>query len=289
MSEKNQTFPTNRVEVFFDLLKHHKFELLKANLWFLLFAVLSFGALYFYFIYSSAIQAAVINGSATLPTFPNGEAMTIDEYLLWFRTVVLTGMIFTNILFFLGLGGLQHVIQSLIFADLIDKIRVLFFEGVKRNAKQYIGLSLVFSIGIDFAQFIISFYLLYGLDIVGIICVVLAGILIILLYHLAPFVFATSNLYKCGFFSLIKNSYGLYFAKWLRNIPLTWLVTLPVALFLIPSAYFVSIYFFIFIFLYVPITLIIMTLSFNDVSDEKINKEQFPEIYRKGIYDKKEQ
>ena len=287
MREQCQTFPTSRIEVFQDLMKHHKFELLKANLWFLLFSFVSFGLLYFYFLYSGVVQVSVQDGSLTLPSNANGEVMTVDEYLLGFRTILFSVLIITNIPLFLGLGGLQKVVQTLIFAEPIDKVRIVFFEGLKKNAKQYIALSIIFSVIIDFAQFMLSFYFLYAQDFVGIICIAISIMLLILLNHFIPFALPTSNLYKMSFFGLIKNSYGLYFARWLRNIPLTWLVSIPVALFLIPSTYFVSIWFFIFLMLYMPLALIVMTLSFNEVCDDKINKTQFPEIYRKGLFDKK--
>ena len=286
MKERSQTFPTNRIEVFVDLMKHHKFELLKANLWFLLFSFLSFGLLYFYYLYSGVVHVSVADGSLTLPNGPDGTPITVDEYLLGFRTILLSTMIITNIPFFLGLGGLQKVVQTLIFAEPIDKVRIIFFEGVKKNAKQFIALSLIFSIVIDFSQFMLTFYFLYSIDVVGIICIAISIMLLIILYHFIPFAIPTSNLYKMTFPGLIKNSLGLYFARWLRNIPLTWLISVPIALFLIPSTYFVSIWFFIFIMLYMPLALIVMTLSFNEVCDDKVNKTQFPEIYRKGLFDK---
>lgn len=286
MKEREQTFPTNRIEVFVDLMKHHKFELLKANLWFLLFSFISFGLLYFYYLYSGVVHISVQDGSFSLPVSSNGEAMTVDEYLLGFRTIVLSVMIITNIALFLGLGGLQNVIQKLIYAEPIDKVRIVFFEGLKKNAKQYIILSLIFSIVIDFAQFMLTYYFLYSIDIIGVFCIGISIALLIVLYHFIPFAIPTSNLYKMSFFGVIKNSFGLYFARWLRNIPLTWLISVPVAMFLIPSTYFVSIWSFIFLMLYMPLALIVMTLSFNEVCDDKVNKTQFPEIYRKGLYDK---
>lgn len=288
MKSKNQKFPTNRFKVFIDLFKNHKFELLVANLWFILFALLSIGLVYFYHIYSNAIHTFVNDGSMTLPTLTDGSVQTIDEYLMGFRTIILAVMMVTNIGFFLGLGGLQNVVQTLVFAEPIEKTTRTFFEGVRKNAKQFIGLSLIFSVVVLFSQFVVSFYLLYSEDFAVVISIAIATLLLVLTLILMIFAIPSSNLYRLTFVNLIRTAYGFYFVGWLKNIGWSLLLAIPLVMLLIPSTYFFSIWLIVLIFTYPPIRLIIYTLNFNAIADEKINIKQFPDIYRKGLFDYQE-
>lgn len=281
MGQKDPLFPRSRSEVFFDLWKHHKLELVKTNLWCLLFLAPSIVLVYLYSLFNGLLPSLVSNGQWTLPTI-DGTAISVSLYLFQIRNVLCAILLVTNTLAFLGLGGFYRVVQKMVFMDTVD-IKDDFFSGVKSNAKQSVFLSFFFSLFIFFVQFVVSYYWNDLSNWVSIASIVIAIIVLFFLLLLVAIAFPFLNLYKAGLWTTLKDSLVLLFSSFFKSFLYILLAYLPLALFLVPNIIVTSVAELLFIFLYFPYFTVITTLNGNAVFDKEINGERFPELVDKGI------
>jgi hypothetical protein len=280
---KDILFPHSRQEVFFDLLRHHKWEIEKGNLWGLLFAAPSLLLAYLYWLFAGFLPQMVKDGTWVLPTLEDGTAISESLYLFQVRNVFSVVFLFTNVLLFLGLGGLYGLLQKLIFAEPFDELRGVYFAGLKKNAKQFIALSLVFSVVAEFFNLIVSYYSNDLSSPISIVSIVIAAIVLLALLIFLFLGLPLSNLYRISFGALFKDSFIFFAVKILRNLGLFLLAYLPLLLLALPSLYFQMIYSFALLLVYPPYFALLGILEMNSEADDLINPTRFPELIRKGL------
>ena len=279
---KNEiVFPKNRKEVFLVLIKYHKLSLLKINLWIALFSLLTLLAIYFGIFVIAQVPSLISNG--TIEMVKEGDL----DYSVLFTSVfyliaLFLVLIVTNIPLFLGIGGGIYVISLLCYGESNVLITKDFFNGIKRNAKEIILLSLIFSIASLFMVAIFGIYLLMDTFLIVKVISNIIGVLVFLIASIVTFVGLNyANTYKSSFLKLLRNSFLIAFSKPLKTIGFLLLASVFFFLLFIPIR--IPIFSLLVIFVGYSYFLVIEFLYTSSLFDEYINKKAHIELVGKGI------
>lgn len=279
---KNEiVFPKNRKEVFLVLIKYHKLSLLKINLWISLFSLLTLLAIYFGIFVIAQVPSLISNG--TIEMVKEGDL----DYSVLFTSVfyliaLFLVLIVTNIPLFLGIGGGIYVISLLCYGESNVLITKDFFNGIKRNAKEMILLSLIFSIASLFMIAIFGIYLLMDTFLIVKVISNIIGVLVFLIVSIVTFVGLNyANTYKSSFLKLLRNSFLIAFSKPLKTIGFLLLASVFFFLLFIPIR--IPIFSLLVIFVGYSYFLVIEFLYTSSLFDEYINKKAHIELVGKGI------
>ena len=279
---KNEiVFPKNRKEVFLVLIKYHKLSLLKINLWIALFSLLTLLAIYFGIFVIAQVPSLISNG--TIEMVKEGDL----DYSVLFTSVSYLILLFlvlivTNIPLFLGIGGGIYVISLLCYGESNVLITKDFFNGIKRNAKEMILLSLIFSIASLFMIAIFGIYLLMDTFLIVKVISNIIGVLVFLIASIVTFVGLNyANTYKSSFLKLLRNSFLIAFSKPLKTIGFLLLASVFFFLLFIPIR--IPIFSLLVIFVGYSYFLVIEFLYTSSLFDEYINKKAHIELVGKGI------
>ncbi|MBR1581903.1 MAG: hypothetical protein IJ656_03340 [Bacilli bacterium] len=279
---KNEiVFPKNRKEVFLVLIKYHKLSLLKINLWIALFSLLTLLAIYFGIFVIAQVPSLISNG--TIEMVKEGDL----DYSVLFTSVsyliaLFLVLIVTNIPLFLGVGGGIYVISLLCYGESNVLITKDFFNGIKRNAKEMILLSLIFSIASLFMIAIFGIYLLMDTFLIVKVISNIIGVLVFLIVSIVTFVGLNyANTYKSSFLKLLRNSFLIAFSKPLKTIGFLLLASVFFLLLFIPIR--IPIFSLLVIFVGYSYFLVIEFLYTSSLFDEYINKKAHIELVGKGI------
>lgn len=268
---KESNLPSNRKELFLDVLKLHFRDLLKIGvvlcLFFLPFIVISF---YRDFMASSFYMQY------------QAEEITLEEYQSMMK---LNDLLFNAINAFslglvgVGLAGIMKIIKRLCFLD-----PVFFFDDFKAGVKdsgRHMFL-LFFLIGV---LHLINSYTIASAssELLGIVpsCISFAIIyptLLIMMMALA--------IYNFKFFQMIYFSFMIYIKSALKTLLIYIICILFFFVLLIPNLL-LKYGLFLFLILFVlPILLVGLFDYACSVFDKNFNVLYFPEIYKKGLVDK---
>ena len=261
--------PSNRAEVFFDVIKIRFGTLIKAGLILLLFALPLLIVSFIKDSYLYSVQSAFSQGDMT-------EA-ELSAFTFVTDAVYYVAEIICIVVFGVGLSGVLRVIRRIVWGepvffahDLIDGIRMqggryalyTFFLGLLNCLGGVITL-------LDFEAEFIK-YIPFGIN--------FAILLPPLLFALVE-----SQIYNFRLLNEYKNGAILYLKTFFKTILATVILCLPLLFGLIEIIalkYIVVIVFFVFV---LPLLLTGEFLYFNAVLDKYVNKETYPEIYDKGI------
>lgn len=261
--------PSTRIKLFFDLLKNRFTTFLSTSMLLILFA-LPLGSLLIVFLMliSGAIQKS-------------GSANELFSLIVYFSILLVPAIIIV----FIGLSGSFEVAKRLAFLQ-GENVVPEFFYGIKKNWLFSLFMGLIQGV-ISGGAFLGSLTLLMiGVSIPSYVTGIGIGVLIVIfiLTSITSLYFMNQNaVYKNSFFATLKNSFLMATGRIPLNLVffLMFPCVLIVLLFfgLIPLIVcFVLFAFFNFIFI------ILWTLRTYTVFDIYINKEHYPELYRKGLY-----
>ena len=258
-----------------------KLDLLKINLIIAGFAFLSLLAIYLFTLLIFSVPVLISNG--TIEMAKEGD---MDYSILFTSLMYLVALfailIITNIPLFLGLGGGIYVISQLCYGEADILIGKDFFIGVKRNAKQMILLSLLFSFACLFMVFIFSMYLLITAPLAVKIISNIIGVVVFVIVSIVTFIAINyQNIYQVSFIQLLKNSFLIAFSKPLQTIGFFLLGSIFFFLLAIP----IRIPIFILLVLFVGFSyfLAIEFLYTSSLFDEYINKKAHESLVDKGM------
>ena len=256
-------------------------DLLKINLIITGFAFLSLLAIYLFTLLIFSVPVLISNGTIEMV-----KADDMDYSILFTSLMYLIALfailIITNIPLFLGLGGGIYVISQLCYGEADILIGKDFFIGVKRNAKQMILLSLLFSFAALFMVFVLSIYLLITVPLAVRIISNIIAILVFVIVSIVVFIAINyQNVYEVSFFQLLKNSFLIAFSKPLQTIGFYLLANIFFYLLVIP----IRIPIFILIVLFVGFSyfLAIEFLYTSSLFDVYINKIAHESLVDKGM------
>ena len=264
--------PSNRKEVFFDCFKIRFGSFIKLGLLLLLFALP--------LIILGFVKDTMIFNMAQAYTqgdISEEEAIAYNNftYIGYYAIEIICFMIFS-----LGLAGALRVIRQIVWGEGLF-FGQDFFDGIKLNAKHYLVYFFLFGL-FNFLGRValisnIQQEILKALPIGMSLSVFLPP----LLYSLIE-----TQIYTLKVTQEYKNGFILYIKTFPKTILATFIMCLPLFLDLINMFVLKHLIYMLFILLIFPFMLMGEFLYFNSQLDKYINKEQFPEIYDKGIYRK---
>lgn len=277
-SEKDfelQNLPKNRASQFFTILRIEWKTLLLLNLIILLFFIP-------YFVLDIvrwSVCDSFWNSIASTSTDPEKD-YAIAKF---FIDMAYAGiMLFVYLIISIGFSGAIKVLQRCVYIEGV-LFKDDFFSGIKKNWKQFLILSIIYGIFKALLQFNISFCNLNP----GLFSSIFQGISIAIFYGvIAPIIFFTASnvaTYKMSIIAGISNSfkmfikklhfclifslvlYGLTYLDLINNVIIRIFVTAGV------------------VFLFSSLFILAWYLFSVSIFDEYINRENYPEIYRKGL------
>lgn len=259
--------PHNRKEVFKDIVVNRSSTLFSVGLLILLFAIPLIIIVIFSNLAISKFDLSNLNNNEELY---NSFLLTLNTNNL----LIIIGLIILS----LGLAGAYKIIRLLIFQEGFFFYSD-FFNGIKSNWK---GFSLTFSI-IGLINFVTQ-YLFYNVNINEypfIACIVVIAFFM----PCVIFILGQTTLYNLSYTNKLKNSFLIAWKNFYTSIPVLLLNTLFIVIPLLIGnllAYIISL---IIIPLFIaPLMILFNTLYTDTLFDKYINKDNFKEIYDKGIY-----
>jgi len=281
MSKKEIIFPKNRKEVFLVLAKYHKMDLVKLNLLTVIFGILTIAVIYLFMLLIGKVPTLVSNGS--IPLVKPGDM----DYSIIFTSMVylvtLFGcLVFTNIPLFLAFGGLIYAISQIIYGVYDYDVKKDFFIGIKRNWKNNLFLSLLFSIGCLFGVGVTALYILNEApNAVRIISFIIAGLVTIAVSFITFIAINYNNIYDTSFIKMIRNSALLVIVHPFRSIGCLLMSLIPFGLLFIP--FIIPIFPLLMIFFGFSYFIVFEILYSNFLFDKYINEKAHPEIVKRGM------
>ena len=257
--EKTQ-LPNNRKEVFYDVLKQRYDVFIKLGLLgFIL--LLPIVLISFYF--------DLINLETANKNF--------DIYILYKNLA----LVILSPLIALYLTAFLEVVKKLVWYEPI-LISDAVINGVKNNYKQILIISLYTSLIYAASNAIVN---INTNDwILNIIKYIPFSLSIVVVLPTYGFVVMQITVYKEGLLKHIVNGFILYIVTFIKSLLIIILNILPFVLtILIPNLIIKYIVILTLITIYTPITLLVWQLHTHSVFDQYINKDNYENIYKKGI------
>ena len=256
--------PKTRKEQFFDILKHRFGLILKIGFILLLSFLPLLGAM----IYKDSM-IIIINSNG----YEDVRERLVTVYALY-SLFIMVGLL----IFFIVLAGIFKIVKELIFGEPIF-FKEDFIEGIKENWKSFSLISIFVSI-FSVIDIIISFA--YSNQIIIQISPTMVNFAIIFpLCFVSLFI---SSMYTNKVSTTIKGSIIIYFTKF-PLVLLGYIFTFGI--FLIrhtPLLYVKYSLFLMLVFILLPVALLMSFSIHIHIFDENINKNQYPDYYKKGLF-----
>lgn len=262
--------PHNRKEVFFDCLKLRFGTVVCCGLLLLLFLLPLIAIEITYDIVNLNIYNSLIGGQMS--------EMQATLYKNELQLYVSLAQIVCLGIFAVGLAGVARILRQLVWGEPIF-FWVDFKRGIKQNAARFIAVFVICAL-VNVAAVLCS-TMLDEMPIVGYIPL---GVLIFVAAPVALFVLSQSIIYSVGFSKAITNGLAFYgkrpgqtllFTMFLVLVGLTRLApvsALKYTLLLLGTVFLLPMY-----------IMAWMLVSCN-VFDEVVNRDNYPELYDKGVY-----
>ena len=262
-----RSLPTNRKEVFFDLLKYRKMNLFALSCYtFMFFIPLAVDLIYFNFLESMAIAAEK------------------NEYLFSLLFYSMLIMLPCMVIGFIGLAGGFYVAKRMVWQEGIS-LASDFFKGIKENWKHAVINGVIFGLTL-FALIVGGSYLIMNVPVHPVVKGIGIGALV-LVFSLFSMVialnFTQGVYYENSYGVTLKNSFSfLGLLNW-RVLLIYLLSTASVVVLGLFNLLTLAIGLFLFAVLN-SVVIILYTLISHSAFDKYINKEHYPEMVNKGLY-----
>ncbi|MFA7032003.1 MAG: hypothetical protein WC201_00315 [Bacilli bacterium] len=249
--------------------------LVKMSLILSIFAFLSFLAMGFKGIFESSILYNATGLSDEI----------IRERLMMFRGLYGIVYYICLLIFSIGLAGAFYVMKKLLFNEGVSFKRD-FLKGIKNNGGIFLAATAFYGFIITISYFVMNLLssddlIQYYLPVFIVFCIL--SVLVLGMY-LVSLMMVT--IYKVSFGKMIKNALLIVITR----IPyillsITGSVLLFIICYLIPTN--IALYISIFAYAFIGLGHSVLFVSIIDIYlfDELVNKKQYPEIYRKGLFD----
>ena len=265
--DAKQSLPTNRKEVFFDLLRNRKMTLFALSCYtFMFFIPLAVDLIYFNFVESMAISA---------------EKFEYLFSLIFYSMLIMLPCI---VIGFIGLAGAFYTAKKLVWQEGVS-LASDFFKGIKENWKHALINGVIF--GLVLFGLIIggSFMLIYA-DVHAVVRGIAIGALIVLflIFGMVTVLNFTQGVYYENSFGVtLKNSFSFLGL-------LNWKV---LVIYLLSTGVVVTLGLFNFLTLVIglllfavlnSVVIVLYTLISHSAFDKYINQEHYPDMVNKGLY-----
>ncbi len=245
--------------------------LFKISITLALFAIPLFTALYF---------RGVITTGITKQSAPADLTKNLMSFQGWYGFVVLAAFLILSI----GICGVSYVMKRQLRNE-----GVMFFRdfrtGIKKNCLAFLGITFLYFGFLAILNYVLNlFWFKSEIPYYPILLVIfiIISVLVFMMWTLA--VMINMN-YKCGFFMLLKSSFLLTFARF-PHLLLSLICSVAPLIVTVTIGYVPVLFAAMVIYIAIGFghsTLLISLINFY-IFDELINKRQFPEAYRKGLF-----
>lgn len=262
--------PHNRKEVFFDCLKLRFGTVVCCGLLLLLFLlpVLAVEAAY------DIVQLSIYNS-------------VVDGTLSEMQAAVYSGelQIYTSLaqavcmcIFAVGLAGTVRVLRQLVWGEPIF-FWVDFKRGIRQNAARFVAVFAICAL-----TNVLSVLCSTMLDDMPIIGYIPLGALIFVVVPVALFVLSQSTVYDVGFGKAISNGLAFYGKRLWQTLLFTALIVAVALTRFAPISVLKYLLLILCTVFLLPMYVMAWLLVSYGVFDETINKENYPELFDKGVY-----
>ena len=266
-ADVKQSLPTNRKEVFFDLLKYRKMSLFALSCYtFMFFIPLAVDLFYFNYLESMAIVADKF------------------EYLFSLIFYSMLIMLPCMVIGFIGLAGAFYVAKKMVWQEGVS-LASDFFKGVKENWKHAVISGVIFGL-VLFGLIVGGSYLYIYAQVAPVVKGIGLGALILLFLMFGMVIalnFTQGVYYENPYGVTLKNSFSfLGLLNWkvfliyllstgvVVTLGLFNLLTLAIGLILFAVLN--------------GVVIVLYTLVSHSAFDKYINKEHYPDMVGKGLY-----
>ena len=268
------SLPATRKEAFKDVFRHN-FK-----------TIFSSGLLLLFFTLPLIIFLIAMNiGRLGINTETYSEDVLTSVLLVW-DLILNGGVLLLLYITVVGLMGVMRIIKLLVWQEGIN-LRHDFYIGIKENFKHF-SLLYLFGALIYLATYSVYIFLLnfiFGLGLLFLFIIIFIPVLF--------WGFMTINVYQTTLGNYLKNAVFFYMRTLGWSLLFTLLVIWPFFMIFLPSSGYV---FFIkypvlilMLIFYYPFLIVVASLYAYSKYDFYINKDNYPEIYRKGLYNPKEE
>lgn len=262
--------PHNRKEVFFDCLKLRFGTVVCCGLLLLLFLLPLIAIEITYDIVNLNIYNSLIGGqmSEMQATLYKNE---LQLYVSLAQTVCLG-------IFAVGLAGVARILRQLVWGEPIF-FWVDFKRGIRQNAARFVSVFAICALA-NVASVLCS-TMLDEMPIVGYIPL---GALIFAVVPIALFVLSQSAVYNVGFGKAISNGLAFYGKRLWQTLLFTALALIVGLSRLAPISALKYLLMLLCTVFLLPMYIMAWLLVSCNVFDEVVNRENYPELYDKGVY-----
>ena len=263
------SLPTTRKEAFKDVYRHNFKTIFSSGIALTLFAL----PLIIFLVVMSIARLGINLDKYTEEVY--------DSVLLVWDLILNGGAVLLLFIFAIGLMGVMRIIKLLIYQEGIN-FRHDFFLGIKENFKHF---SLIYLFGaiiylLTYCVYIFLLNFIFGITLILLFIVIFVPVIF--------WAFITINVYQTTLINYLKNAFFFYVKTILWSLLFTILLIWPFFLVFLPiSGYSLFIKYPVLILLilfYYPLLIIISNLYAYSKFDFFINKDNYPEIYQKGLY-----
>lgn len=266
--------PHTRKQVFLDLLKHQKRQLVSLSM------------LTFVFLMPLAVDIILFNqmilGASMSGKDPVLISSTVFSLIIYMMIIAIPCVMVG----FVGLGGLAHVCKNIVWQEGLI-VGPDFFKGIKKNWKHSLIIGLIW--GLSLFLFVAGSFFLARAEqgsttpwVLGIgigLCVVQFIVLsIVCVYSLTYTCYYENKLRQ-----VLKNSFIFLAAKFFKNI-LLFIFSTGLMVGLMFVDFIAQIVVFAFLVFFIAYFMIAWTLLSHEAFDQYINKDNYPSYYKKGLY-----
>ena len=263
--------PHNRRAIFLDLLKNQKRQMVSLSM------------LLFVFLLPLVVDILIFNSFIYgIPTEEPNYSSTVFSLILYMMIIAIPCVMVG----FVGLSGLAHVCKNIAWQNAV-LFGPEFFTGIKKNWKQSLVFGFIWGISL-FLLVVGSLFMLRTqvdseqpwLQSVGMgLCIVQFIVLsIVCVYTLTYSCYYTNTVWQ-----VFRNSFVFFVAKFFKNLGL-FLITIGLVVGLMFVDFIAQIVIIIVIAFLSSFMMIAWTLLSHEAFDQYINKENYPEYYKKGLY-----
>jgi uncharacterized membrane protein YesL len=277
----SMNLPHDRREVFFDLWRHYKLTLAKTNLLMLLFALPAIVWLYLSFLTTGSIAYLIDSGFIQAPN-PGNLSQSIAMIKMQINNVTFAGLIPLSLVASLGLAGAFHVLQKLVYAENVDLVTD-FKAGIRRNWKEYLPMSLVFSASLFFFVFVTGYYAFENNLVVKTVSMAIAFAQLALVSGALFIAFPYFNIYQSRLGRGLWQSLALFFYHPGQGVAMLLLAVLPFSLLIIPVFWLQTISSILLLTFVFSFDVVLMILYSNHVFDRHVNPGRYDELIGKGL------
>lgn len=277
MSEEKEvliSLPINRKQLFKFTFKHQWSLIIKISLMMTIFAF----PLFIFSIIKGVISSNIM---FQIQNDPNNIGL-LKQY---FSQQIFLDIFYipSFIILSLGFAGSYTLMKQYLFQEGFVFFKS-FIKGIKNNGKEYVLVTLFFGIIYYLLLFLQNYLSLLNFELY-IMVTIFTSLISIIIFNMVIFSYCQIPIYSNKISLTIKNSFLFTMSK-LWKISLVFLITFfPLFIVSLFQSLIVSIIIYlIYIFIGFGYCILLSSLYCHSVFDEIVNKDKFPSIYRKGLY-----